>query len=600
MLKQRILNLVSPALHSVPVDLKGSSLANRKLVEAISYRHVKHLYPGEKSCYVKIRAKDINNAQEIEHIIKKAQSIKLLSLRVVPHTETDPVVADCFHQYSVVLEICPYDVLKDLNCYKENFRFFREDLSIRNKKRDEHIVIDFSSPNIAKPFHYGHLKSTILGNFLSNINQFFLNKTTKINYLGDWGTQFGLLGAELLENKKDLSNESTSKTLLKSYVQASRRVKDDLNFFSKTREYSKKLDERSDQQIVNQWKTIRNLSLKELMESYNQLGINFDHFECESEYSDAAKHLVDHFHKKNIVQVEQNGCLCVDIKKNNQIFRVPLLKNDGSSLYLSRDVCAAIERHKKYDFDKLLYVVGKDQEKHFCFLADVLRQFGYDCHHKIIHVKTGKVRDQSTRSGKAILLTDILQMATDHYLESTRSTLTSKVKDTDQVSAVGHELALSALFVYDLSKRRTYDYDFSWKDVMKSSPSSGIHLQTTYARLCSLIENAKKIGINSNDYTEDSSPAVACLEAADLLSHLVELDCVLESSFENHEASYLVIYCILLCRKINRAKNSKHLLVTSNFEKPGYGAIRLDMFEKAAETLGLIIKLIGLKPLAKV
>lgn len=466
----------------------------------------------------------------------------------------------------------------------------------------QRIVIEFSSPNIAKPFHFGHLKSTILGNYLANLNNFFGNHVTKLNYLGDWGTQFGLLSLGLEEwGGLDKLPEPALKYLVDIYVKANKRAQLDDTFYSEARRRFISLEKGQDADLEDRWRRVRDLSIDELKSAYKLLGVEFDAFEFESNYAQKSLDLIELMESKKLVNKMDNGVLFTEIEKNNKPIKVPLLKSDGASLYISRDVAAAISRKEQYNFDKLLYIVGSDQEKHFHSLREIVKRLGYPWADNLIHLKMGKVLGMSTRSGNFVLLSDIIDEATRRYSEITRTVPTSKASNQADVERIGKQLALSALFVYDLRNPRTKSYEFNWDQVMTVGERSGVHLQTTYARLCSLTRKAASSrGLAPFESAEQLCPdAIGCADGMNLVSVLNELEVALHSSYSLMDASYLVNHGLRLCRAANRARKSNWLQVVREADERKARS-RLSLFDESRRQLEWIIKMIGLQPLDRV
>lgn len=482
----------------------------------------------------------------------------------------------------------------------------RSILDCEDEHKPENIVIDFSSPNIAKPFHFGHLKSTILGNYLANLNTFLGNKVTKLNYIGDWGTQYGLLSLGLDEfdsqydSKKEEYKKSPLKYLLDVYVQANERGKQDENFYTEARRRFMNLDNNCDATQVKKWREIRDLSLDELKRSYEQLGINFDCLEFESDYARESSNLVDQMRSKNLLKRLDDGVLVAEVEKKLKPVEVPVLKSDGTSLYITRDVVAALARKERYDFDRMLYVVGADQEKHFHSLREIVRKLEHCWADQLIHVKMGKVLGMSSRSGNFVLLSDIIKEATNRYMESTRSVPTSKVLEPEDVKRVGKELALSALFVFDMRNKRTRNYQFDWDLVVLASERSGIQLQTSHARLCSLLARSAAEGLIPFERGGKlCADAIGCVEGVNLVSQLNELDTALHNSYWTLDPSPLVNHALHLSKATNRARQSNWLRVLSEPDER-MARTRLSLFNSARLQLEFIIKMIGLKPLHRV
>lgn len=462
----------------------------------------------------------------------------------------------------------------------------------------QNIVIDFSSPNIAKPFHYGHLKSTILGNFLANINKFVGNHVTKLNFIGDWGTQYGLLDLELGDQIDDSATELSLRFLLDVYIRANERAKVDGNFYEEAKRRFSLIE--ADPKHLKRWLQIRDLSVSELKRSYKKLGVEFDAYEFESEYVKESIELVKRIQGEDFIR-EQDGALVAQIQKNNKILDIPILKSDGSSLYITRDVAAAIDRMDKFKFDQLLYVAGANQEKHFHCLKEIVRKLGHDWHDRLMHVKMGKVIGLSSRSGGSEqLLSDIIDEATNQFIDITRQVPTTKVKDETEIEDVALHLALSALFVFDMRNARTRNYNFEWNSVMSPSERSGINLQTTFARLSSLLQKASDEGLKSCEHSEELElDAICCIEALNLVEELDEFPNELYDSYLKLDSKPLVDYALKLCKAINRARRSENLRVLGGSNER-FARTRLTLFENSFSQLKLMIELIGLKPLHRV
>lgn len=275
-------------------------------------------------------------------------------------------------------------------------------------EKPKNIVIDFSSPNIAKPFHVGHLRSTIIGNFISNINKYYNNKIIKINYLGDWGTQFGLLQYGLKVHKINLQELQNNplKTLLNAYVSANKLAETDEKVQLEARQYFSNIEQgRTD---LGDWKTIRDITVKELEKTYTRLGITFDAYSWESDYNGKAiRNLMKSLEENNIIKTDETGKKVATINNKN----VTVLKSDDSTLYLSRDIAALIDRYNKYAFDEMLYVVDNSQTDHFSSLIEIVKRFNKECAERCKHVKFGRIKGMSTRSGNVVFLNDILDEA---------------------------------------------------------------------------------------------------------------------------------------------------------------------------------------------
>lgn len=319
-----------------------------------------------------------------------------------------------------ILKIQPDDIIKNINLVRDRANrkiSFEIDQKIFIKDvmencafpdlnfKPKNIVVEFSSPNIAKPFHVGHLRSTIIGNFISNLNIFTRNKVTRLNYLGNWGTQFGLIkvGVKDLKYTPEEIQKDPLKLLYQSYVHANKLAEKNPEILEQAKTEFTKLETRSGD--LTEWKTWMDYSKTELINTYQRLGVTFDDYNYESDYSAKdIQNVLDVLREKNIIQKDSDGKEVAQIEDR----KVTVLKSDGSSLYLSRDIAAAIDRFKKYNFDKMLYVVDNSQSNHFHDLKNILYKMDLPWAHRIFHVKFGRVKGMSSRKGSTVFLKDIL------------------------------------------------------------------------------------------------------------------------------------------------------------------------------------------------
>lgn len=326
-----------------------------------------------------------------------------------------------------ILKIQPDDIIKHIGTKQDRAnrkisfeidrRIFIQDVLESGSKADlnlkpKTIVVEFSSPNIAKPFHLGHLRSTIIGNFVGNINAFIYNKVTKLNYLGDWGTQFGLIkvGVDELKYSPEHIKNNPLKLLYESYVYANKLAEKNPRILEKAREEFSKLEKGSVDELAS-WKEYMQYSKSELEATYKRLGVVFDEYNYESTYSaKEIKSIINILTEKNVIQKEPDGKLTVKINDHQ---KVTVVKSDGSTLYITRDVAAAVDRFTKYKFDKMYYVVDNAQSDHFNSLKTILHKMNYSWSDKLHHVKYGRIRGMSTRKGTAVFLRDILDECRD-------------------------------------------------------------------------------------------------------------------------------------------------------------------------------------------
>lgn len=296
----------------------------------------------------------------------------------------------------------------------------RESATQRRENSQSHIVVEFSSPNIAKPFHVGHLRSTIIGNAIANLYRHLSYPVTKLNYLGDWGTQFGLIqvGVQMKQFSEEDMQKSPVECLYRAYVAANLAAKSDPLIVEKARQYFTQLENGSNPDLTKQWEKYRSYTIVELDQMYSRLGVQFDQYDWESQYSqDKLVNVLNDLSQKAMLLLEPDGRKVLDVDGR----RVPIIKSDGSTLYLARDIAALLDRFARFKFHHIYYVVDNAQSDHFraCFkttagLCDNLPP------NKMTHVKFGRIQGMSTRTGNTVFLSEVLDEARDIMLEKQR------------------------------------------------------------------------------------------------------------------------------------------------------------------------------------
>ncbi|XP_050300927.1 probable arginine--tRNA ligase, mitochondrial [Anthonomus grandis grandis] len=453
--------------------------------------------------------------------------------------------------------------------------------------KPRNIVVEYSSPNVAKPFHYGHLRSTIIGNFISNLNMFIKNKVTRLNYLGDWGTQFGFIkvGIDSLNYTMDSLKSDPMKLLYQSYVHANKLAEKDPNIIEKAKAEFLKLEQESPEDIAK-WKQILDLTKNELTQSYSRLGVTFDEYNSESMYSSSdIQNVLDVMRKKNIMKKLKDGREVAEVDNDRT---VSIIKSDGTTLYLTRDIAAAIDRFQRFKFDKMYYVVENGQNDHFNALKSIINKMDFPWSDRITHIKFGRVQGLSTRKGTAIFLNDILDECKELVIKRQIESPTTKVPITDETTS--DILGVSCVIVNDLKQRRQKDYNFDLDKILQVKGDTGVKLQYTHCRLHSLEENCGAI------------PAKTCQpdilieeEVIILLKELAKFQDILHIANEQLEACIMVTYLFHLCNHINRALKTLQIKGAD----PNVASQRLLLFNTAREVLKNGMMILGLKPLTK-
>ena len=359
-----------------------------------------------------------------------------------------------------------------------------------NEGEGKKVLVDYSSPNIAKPFHIGHIRSTVIGNALYLIYKNLGYDVVRINHLGDYGTQFGkmIVAYRKWGNKEDVQREPI-KTLLSYYTKFHEEAGKNPELDEEARRVFVKL-ENGEAEEVALWKWFKEESLKEFEKVYKMLNIQFDSYAGESFYSDKIPAAVAQLEEKGLLKESQNSII-VDL---DQFGLAPALvkKSDGSTLYITRDIAAALYRKDMYDFYKCLYVVASQQDLHFKQLFKVMELMGNQWAQNCIHVQFGMVSlaegTLSTRKGRVVFLEDVLNKA----VEKTREVVVEKGVVSENIDRVAEEVGIGAVVFNELAHNRIKDYTFDWDKVLNFEGETGPYVQYTHARSCSLLRKAGK------------------------------------------------------------------------------------------------------------
>ncbi|XP_066984203.1 probable arginine--tRNA ligase, mitochondrial isoform X2 [Macrobrachium rosenbergii] len=464
---------------------------------------------------------------------------------------------------------------------------FWQSSALINLLPKERVVADFSSPNIAKPFHVGHLRSTIIGNFICNLHEAFGHEVTRINYLGDWGTQFGMLkyGYDACNmNEKDLEDDAIRK-LYEVYVWANKTAEEDPCVLVKAQEIFSKM-EQGDEEVLKAWNLFRKVSIEDLICVYSRLNVKFDEYHGESMYSaDECQESLEMMEGKGLLESLEDGRKVFCLTPNNKI---TVVKSDGSSIYLSRDIAGAVDRYKRYRFTKSYYVVDNAQADHFVALFTILNQLGFDWAENMRHIKFGRIRGMSTRKGTAVFLQDLLDEAQKVMKQKQEETDTTREDLQYSSMDIADKIAVSCILVGDMKQRRQRDYVFSWDKVLQSRGDTGAKLQYVHCRLVNLQENCGVEFVHTVNTRFLTEPV-----AISLVCEIARFDEVLIETYRELEPCILVNYLFKLSGSINSAL--KQLQVKSSPLE--IAKARLALFVAARFTLAAGMKILGLEPL---
>jgi arginyl-tRNA synthetase len=346
------------------------------------------------------------------------------------------------------------------------------------------IVIDYSSPNIAKPIGFHHIRTTVLGHALANLHRHLGFTVEGINYLGDWGKQFGLVAAGF-EVFGDAARRRDMGHLVDVYVKANARAEAEPAFDEKARAFFRRM-EQGEQDALALWSEFRETSLAGFRPLYARLGIRFEHIEGESRYEGRMDQVIAEIARTVGVR-ESDGALVVDLPYAENEPPILLKKSDGSTLYATRDLAAAEDRWERFHFDRSLYVVARDQSLHFAQVFRVLKAMGKPWADRCLHVAFGRIAGMSTRRGEVVLLSDVLDEARDRALEKVRENQAAGRIHTDDVETLAEQVGLGAVLFGDLKNRRNSDYTFDWDEVLSFEGHTGPYLQYAHARACSVL-----------------------------------------------------------------------------------------------------------------
>ncbi|MCI1931753.1 MAG: arginine--tRNA ligase [Clostridia bacterium] len=399
------------------------------------------------------------------------------------------------------------------------------------------VVIDYSSPNIAKPFHVGHLRSTVIGNSLYKIYEFMGYKCVGINHLGDWGTQFGkLISAYKRWGSKEAVEKDGISELMRIYVKFHEEAEKEPSLNDEARAWFKKMQD-GDKEALSLWKWFHDMSMKEFNRIYDVLGVKFDAFTGESFYNDKMAAVVDELKEKKLLK-KSNGAEIVDLEEADMPPCL-IIRSDGGTLYATRDIAAAFYRKKTYNFDKCLYVTAVDQNLHFAQWFKVIEKMGYPWSKDLVHVPFGLVSlpdgKLSTRRGKVVLMEELLKEA----VNKTRNIIEDKNPELPDKEKVARQVGIGAVIFDDLYNGRIKDVVFSWDKMLNFEGETGPYVQYTNARACSILRKAENINFENIDYT--SLTDGASVDVCRLLDIFSDKVCDAASKYEPSIVSrYLV------------------------------------------------------------
>lgn len=447
-------------------------------------------------------------------------------------------------------EIYVKSVLDDVLEKKQKFGY-------REPNSKGNVVLDYSAPNIAKPFHIGHLRSTVIGNSLYRIYDAYGYNSISVNHLGDWGTQFGkLIVAYKNYSSQELVEEKGISELLRIYVLFHEEAENNPALDEEARAYFTAM-EKGDQESLKLWKWFKEVSLQEFERVYKLLDISFDSYNGEAFYNDKMAPIIKELEDKGLLE-NSDGAQIVRLEDKDM---PPCLitKNDGSTLYATRDITAAIYRKETYNFEKAIYVTALQQNLHFRQWFEVIRKMGYEWADDLVHVPFGMVSMEgtsfSTRKGNVVLLEDILNEA----INKTKEIIQEKNPDLKNKDFIANKVGIGAVIFDDMYNSIIKDIQFSWERVLNFEGETGPYVQYTHARTCSLLKKAEldltNLEFEGLDYsvlTDDAS--------VNVIKAMAQFPRIIEEAANKYEPSFIARFVIHVAQAFNKFYHDNSIL----------------------------------------
>lgn len=453
--------------------------------------------------------------------------------------------------------------------------------------KDQTVCTEFSSTNIAKPFHIGHIRSTVQGDALASIYEFLGYDTVRINYLGDYGTQFGMLinAYELWGDEKALEEDAISE-LLRLYVQYNKEAETKPELLDAARERFYQLEQGADREMAL-WKRFKDVSLKEFQRVYDLLNIRFDSWDGEFFHAQFIDQLLEELHDKDLL-VKDDGAMIIPL--GDDMPPAMIVKSNGSSTYLTRDIATALYRKRTYDFVESLYVVGSQQSLHFKQLKRVLEKMGYDWAKQIEHIPFGMISlaegSMSTRSGKVVFLEDVLNNA----IKKTREIMDDRNPDLENRDEVAKQVGIGAVKFQELLNNRVKDYVFSWDEILNFDGETGPYVQYTAARAWSVTNRAEKeLEVNAAD--DISFSHLQLSEEHNIIRQIYEFPGVISTAQQKKEPSIITRHLVEIAKAFNKFYGLASIL---NAESSSLALERYRIVKATRQVLEIGLGLLGI------
>ena len=476
-------------------------------------------------------------------------------------------------------------------------------------------IVEFSSPNIAKPFHAGHLRSTIIGGFISNLYEKLGWEVVRINYLGDWGKQFGLLavGFEKYGSEEQLAKDPINH-LFEVYVKVNNDVREEASEATgepavadaadadekkvqasstneKARQFFRRMED-GDESALKIWRRFRDLSIDKYIDTYARLNIKYDYYSGESQVpQEKMKEATKLFEDKGLVHVDR-GAKLIDLTKfNKKLGKALVEKSDGTSLYLTRDVGEAIKRYETYKFDKMIYVIASQQDLHCQQFFEILKQMGFEWAKNLEHINFGMVQGMSTRKGNVVFLDNILQETKEkmHDVMKKNADKYAQIEEPDKIADL---VGISAVMIQDFQSKRILNYEFKWDRMTSFEGDTGPYLQYAHSRLSSM---QRKSDISEEELENANFDLLTEPCAANLVRTLLQYPDIIRRASHNNEPSTIVTYLFTLCHIVSQCYD---ILWVAGQERE-VATARLALYAATKQVIYNGMTLLGLTPVER-
>lgn len=472
--------------------------------------------------------------------------------------------------------------------------------------RGKRMIVEFSSPNIAKPFHAGHLRSTIIGAFLGNLYEANGWDVTRLNYLGDWGKQFGLLalGWRRFGDEAKLQADPVQH-LFDVYVEINKLASEEGGageaIHDEAREFFKGMENGKPENLV-EWARFRELSIEKYKETYARLNVHFDEYRGEAKVKrEQLEATMAKLREADFTTLEENGALLADLTPY-KLEKAVIVRKDGTPLYLTRDIPEAEERYEQYHFDKMIYVVASQQDLHCAQLFKILELLGHPWARKdagsLVHINFGMVQGMSTRKGTVVFLDHILNETKEQMHEVMRKNEVkyAQLEDPERTADI---VGMTAIKIQDMAGKRINNYTFDWKRMFSFEGDTGPYLQYNHVRLCSMERTNAEDGLvlpkEDLDVSAMNTDHLVTPEALEIVWLLAQWPDVVRTASRDHQASTVVTFCFKLTHAISSAWEK--LIVKGQAKDDAL--VRLWLYRCAKDVLGSALRLLTITPLER-